>query len=137
MKRRLKIGRVIFAILILIAIIVATIILLSKDKEIEKELMPKLNTIDEVNAITDKYDLGLDISYEYNDEIEKDKVISQSINENTEINIGDKIIIPNKDIVISKKRLKKRSYKPFFCFSVLAFSPLLSITHLPSIVSIT
>lgn len=102
MKRKLKIGRVIFAIVLLLAVIVVTIILLSNDKEIKKELMPKLNTIDDVNTIIDKYDLEANITYEYNDNIEKDKVVSQSINENSEINKNDKI-----DIIISLGKLDK------------------------------
>ncbi|MBQ8192943.1 MAG: polysaccharide deacetylase family protein [Bacilli bacterium] len=101
-KRKLKVGRIIFTILVLLALIAIIVIVLSKDKEPEKQLMPKLNTLSEVNTIIDKYDLEANITYEYNDEIEKDGVISQSIEENKEIKNNDKI-----DIVISLGKIDK------------------------------
>jgi len=105
MKRKLKKKRIIFGIIILFVIIcIAIITIMSKktNTKIEKDLMPKLNTITDVNTITDKYNLEANITYEYNDKIEKDKVISQSINENSEINNGDKI-----DIIISLGKIDK------------------------------
>ena len=102
-KKRIISGVIILSIIILITIItIITIMFMVTDNESSKDLMPKLNTIDEVNTIIDKYDLEANITYEYNDEIEKDYVISQSVNENTQINIGDKI-----EVVVSLGKIDK------------------------------
>ncbi len=101
-KRKLKIGRIICLVVFLILIIGVILFFVLGKKEEEKNLMTKLNTLDEANAIIEKYTLDANITYEYSDEVEKDKVISQSIKENTEIKKGDKI-----DIVISLGKLDK------------------------------
>ena len=101
-KRKLKIGKIISIFLFIILILVLAYFLLNKEKSLKKELMPKLNDITEVNTITTKYELKANITYEYNDEIEKDKVISQSIKEGSEITKGSNI-----DIVISLGKLDK------------------------------
>ena len=75
---------------------------LNIEKSLKQELIKKLNEITEVNTITTKYELKANITYEYNDEIEKDKVISQSIKEGSEITKGSNI-----DIVISLGKLDK------------------------------
>ena len=41
--------------------------------------MIELTTLEEANTFTKDNNLKLEVSYEYSDEIEKDKVISQSI----------------------------------------------------------
>lgn len=43
--------------------------------------MIKLNTLEEVNSFSKDKNIKVNISYEYDDNIEKDKVISQSIKE--------------------------------------------------------
>lgn len=101
-KRKLKIGKIISIFLFIILILVLAYFFLNKEKSLKKELMPKLNDITEVNTITTKYELKANITYEYNDEIEKDKVISQSIKEGSEITKGSNI-----DIVISLGKLDK------------------------------
>ncbi|MGN1342393.1 MAG: polysaccharide deacetylase family protein [Bacilli bacterium] len=101
-KRRTKIGRIIIVLIFIILILVLAYFLLNKEKTLKKELMPKLNDITEVNTITTKYELQANITYEYNDEIEKDKVISQSIKEGSEITKGSNI-----DIVVSLGKLDK------------------------------
>ncbi len=101
-KRKLKIGKIISIFLFIILILVLVYFLLNKEKSLKKELMPKLSDITEVNTITTKYELKANITYEYNDEIEKDKVISQSIKEGSEITKGSNI-----DIVISLGKLDK------------------------------
>lgn len=101
-KRKLKIGKIISIFLFIILILVLAYFLLNKEKSLKKELMPKLSDITEVNTITTKYELKANITYEYNDEIEKDKVISQSIKEGSEITKGSNI-----DIVISLGKLDK------------------------------
>lgn len=101
-KRKLKIGNIIIAVLLFITLIVIAILFLGKKDSSKKELMPKLDSINEANDLINKYELDGNITYEYNDELAKDKVISQSIKENTEIKKGDKI-----DIVISLGKLDK------------------------------
>ena len=101
-KRKLKIGKIISIFLFIILILVLAYFFLNKEKSLKKELMPKLSDINEVNTITTKYELKANITYEYNDEIEKDKVISQSIKEGGEITKGSNI-----DIVISLGKLDK------------------------------
>lgn len=101
-KRKLKIGKIISIFLFIILILVLVYFLLNKEKSLKQELMPKLSDITEVNTITTKYELKANITYEYNDEIEKDKVISQSIKEGSEITKGSNI-----DIVISLGKLDK------------------------------
>lgn len=97
-KRKLKKGRILIAILTLIILITSIIILTNIiDKEENKELMPKLNDINEVNSIKEKYNLEVNITYEYSTTVEKDNVISQNISEGDIIKEGTKI-----DIVISK-----------------------------------
>lgn len=101
-KRKLKIGKIISMFLFIILILVLAYFFLNKEKSLKQELMPKLSDITEVNTITTKYELKANITYEYNDEIEKDKVISQSIKEGSEITKGSNI-----DIVISLGKLDK------------------------------
>ena len=101
-KRKLKIGKIISIFLFIILILVLAYFFLNKEKSLKQELMPKLSDITEVNTITTKYELKANITYEYNDEIEKDKVISQSIKEGSEITKGSNI-----DIVISLGKLDK------------------------------
>lgn len=100
-KTGLVVGALIL-ILIVIFILVYFVVYGSQPLESKEELMPKLNDITEVNNITTKYELKTNITYEYNDEIEKDKVISQSIKEGSEIKKES-----NLDVVISLGKLDK------------------------------
>jgi len=102
-KRKLKVGRIIFTLMVLLSIGVIIVSLFNnKEKEEKIELMPKLNILSEANEFIDKFELEANITYEYNEDIEKDKVISQSIEENTKIEKGSKI-----DIVISLGKIDK------------------------------
>lgn len=103
-KRKFKNTKLLVAVIIviLILILVCFIVYKAKPLEVKEELMPKLNDITEVNNITTKYELKTNITYEYNDEIEKDKVISQSIKEGSEIKKES-----NLDVVISLGKLDK------------------------------
>jgi len=102
-KRKLKVGRIIFTLMVLLSIGVIILYLFNnKEKEEKIELMPKLNILSEANEFIDKFELEANITYEYNEDIEKDKVISQSIEENTKIEKGSKI-----DIVISLGKIDK------------------------------
>lgn len=91
-KRKLKKGRI---IIILIILITGIILLSNIDIKEEKELMPKLNNITEVNIIEEKYNVN--ITYEYSTIVEKDNVISQNIKEGTKLKKDDNI-----NVVISK-----------------------------------
>ena len=93
-RRKLKKGRIAIAILILLIIIIFIVyICIPKNKE----LMIKLQNIDDVNSIVEKYNLNANITYEYSNDIEENYVISQSIKEGKEIKEGNNI-----NIVISK-----------------------------------
>ena len=62
--------------------------------------------IQEVEDKLGKYKLDIDITYEYNDEIEKNNVISQSIEKDKEIKEGDKL-----SVVVSLGKLDKEKLK--------------------------
>ena len=64
--------------------------------------MTKLNTIEDVNIIKNKYKMKVNTTYEYNDKVEKDKIISQSIKEGEVLTEGLKL-----DIVVSLGKLDK------------------------------
>ena len=108
MRRRKVRKKIILIIIVLFLLlgVVATFIIINKDnkkKEIEKEnIMIKLNTLDEVNNFAKEKNINVNITYEYSDDIEKDKVISQSIKEGEDIKN-----ILNIDVVISLGKLDK------------------------------
>lgn len=56
----------------------------------------------DANGEISKYKLEIDTQYEYNEDVAKDKIISQSIKENTVIKEGDKL-----ELVVSKGKLDK------------------------------
>ena len=64
--------------------------------------MIELTTLEEANTFTKDNNLKLEVSYEYSNEIEKDKVISQSIKKGTELKDNDIIIV-----VVSKGKIDK------------------------------
>ena len=105
-KRRRKIKPI--AIVILIAILLIIIIgavLLFKPKEEKKDdvtRMISITTLSEAKSFAEEQNLNLNVSYEYNDEIEKDKIISQSIKVNSEIKENQDL-----DIVVSLGKLDK------------------------------
>lgn len=105
-KRRRKIKPI--AIVILIAILLIIIIgavLLFKPKEEKKDdvtRMISITTLSEAESFAEEHNLNLNVSYEYNDEIEKDKIINQSIKVNSEIKENQDL-----DIVVSLGKLDK------------------------------
>lgn len=105
-KRKNNISKIILIIVIILVILLVVLKVVafpkntsSKNKE---DLMPKLNDITEVNNLISKYSLEANITYDYSDDIPKDKVISQSIKENTKIDKSSKL-----NIVISLGKLDK------------------------------
>ena len=98
-KRKLKKRRIvilIFSLLVIIGIILFIINVLNKNTNIEIDLMPKLNNINDVKNITEKYNFNTNMTYEYSNSVKKDEVISQSIKEGEAIKKGRNI-----DIIIS------------------------------------
>jgi len=97
-RRKLKKGRIAIAVIIFLGIISLIIIVInSTNKENNIELMPKLDDINEVEELAEKYNLTPNITYEYSKEVEESCVISQSIKEGEGIKEGSSL-----DIVISK-----------------------------------
>ena len=99
----IKILLVCFIVLVLIVIIFKTI---NTPKEPEKILMANITNKD-INTAKEElkeYNLDIETDYKYNEEVDKDIIISQSIKEGTEIKNGDKL----KLIVSLGKRDKEK-----------------------------
>ena len=109
MRKKTRVKRSLVVVIIIIALILLVgggLLILSKNNKIEhrkdKNIMIKLNTLEEVNSFSKDKNIKVNISYEYDDNIEKDKVISQSIKE------GDSIKdITSIDVVVSLGKLDK------------------------------
>lgn len=101
-KRKLNISRIVVLIVVVIILVLGVFFILNRSKEDKKLLMIELTTLEEANTFTKDNNLKLEVSYEYSDEIEKDKVISQSIKKGTELKDNDIIIV-----VVSKGKIDK------------------------------
>ena len=101
-KRKLNISKIVVFIIVVIILVLGVFFVLNKSKENKKLLMIELTTLEEANTFTKDNNLKLEVSYEYSNEIEKDKVISQSIKKGTELKDNDIIIV-----VISKGKIDK------------------------------
>ena len=101
-KRKLNISKIVVFIIVVIILVLGVFFILNKSKENKKLLMIELTTLEEANTFTKDNNLKLEVSYEYSDEIEKDKVISQSIKKGTELKDNDIIIV-----VVSKGKIDK------------------------------
>jgi len=110
-RRKLNVKKLIFVIVLIVLVfflvIYGIVTLTSKDNNKENYVsnevkMILLNDLAEVNEFSTENELQLNITYEYNDEIIKDRVISQSIKPNTKINKGDVL-----DVIISLGKLDK------------------------------
>ena len=102
-KRKKKNNNIVKLVILLIVLLILGACIFCLLKRDSKPLIPKKETIpafvslDEVNSFTKEHDsIKVNISYEYNDEIEKDKVISQSVKDGTNIEEVKEI-----DIVLS------------------------------------
>lgn len=104
-RKKLNIVKLL-SIIIGIVLLVAGIFLIIKAIPEKKIFMLDIEGMDisEVNDVLSEYELVISTEYKYDDNILKDKVISQSISKDTEINKGDKL-----DLVISlgKRDLEK------------------------------
>ena len=88
-KVRIKWNRVIIALFILVSIVFIPIKLFFKNTTECKEEVYMTNFVNkslgDLKTYAKEYDLKLEITYDYDDNIEKDYVVSQSILENNEI----------------------------------------------------
>lgn len=106
-NRKFSIKKIIIYILIVVFLVFGIYFLINMNNNKEnKLLMVELTTLEETNTFTKENNLLLEVSYEYSDEIEKDKVISQNIEKDTELKENDTIIV-----VISKGKLDKEKLK--------------------------
>ena len=101
-KRKLNISKVVVLIVVVIIIVLGVFFIVKKGSENKKLLMIELTTIEEANTFTKDNNLKLEVSYEYSDEIAKDKIISQNIKKGTELKDTDTIVI-----VVSKGKIDK------------------------------
>ena len=107
-KKKIRYDRIIVVLIVLILMIALVFggikLLTNKDttKNTNEIKMIHLRDLDETNKFVSENELKLEITYEYNDEKEKDKVISQSIKVGDIINKGDTL-----KVVISLGKLDK------------------------------
>ena len=75
-KRKLNISKIVVLIAVVIILVLGVFFILNRSKEDKKLLMIELTTLEEANTFTKDNNLKLEVSYEYSDEIEKDKVLN-------------------------------------------------------------
>ena len=80
-KRKLKKDRIIILIIIVLLIIGIITLIITKPSTKEQDLMPKINSIEELNTLAEKYNLKTNITYDYSSTIKEGEIISQSIKE--------------------------------------------------------
>lgn len=112
MKKRKVKKKLLSKIIVLLIVVVGGLFFLKFNKGVEEEVKDKdndklmLDFVKEDKTTVETYakenDLELTIEYEYNDEIEKDKVISQSIEKDAKITKDDKL-----EIVVSLGKIDK------------------------------
>ena len=109
-KKRIKIKNIlVLGIIIVILLIVFLNIPNNKKVDNTNKMIDLTNkNINEVKEYAEENNLELEFEYEYNSDIEKDKVISQSISKNKEIKENDKLTI-----TVSKGKLDETVYKEF------------------------
>ena len=111
-KKRFNIIKLLMVLLVLLVIVFAIYKIVNKEKDTEKvdDKILMLDIVDtnikDAEKKLESYKLDIDISYEYDDTIEKDNIISQSIKKDTEINEGDEL-----SIVVSLGKLDKEKLK--------------------------
>ena len=110
-RRRLKIDRVLIAGLVLLLILFSVYKLLFRtDREnvLEKKVMLNFigTDVSDILEYANKYKLNLNIDYKYDDNVPKDKIVSQSILENMEIASGTSL-----SVVVSLGKLDKEKLK--------------------------
>lgn len=103
-KVKIKVKRIIIAVITIILLIMAIFFLINSfsHKGEEQLLMIELKTIEEATNFTKKHNLKLNITYEYDDNITKDNIISQSIKSGDKLSGTETI-----DIVVSLGKIDK------------------------------
>ena len=107
-KKKIRYDRIVIVLIVLILIIALVFggikLLTNKDttKNTNEIKMIHLRDLDEANKFVTENELKLEITYEYNDEKEKDKVITQSIKVGDIVNKGDTL-----KVVVSLGKLDK------------------------------
>ena len=108
-KKKFKILPIIIILIILIFVVFLIFKLTNKSKDIEVKdtLMEDFinQDISVVQEYSTKHNLELNIEYVYSEEVEKDKVITQSINKDTIIKDNDKLNITVSLGKIDKEKL--------------------------------
>lgn len=104
-NKKLRYDRIIIFLVIILLLIFGVYKLFTLNgnkKKVENDLMINLvgKTKDDVNTFINQYEFDVNIKYEYDDNVLKDKIISQSINEKEKINKKDKL-----ELVISLGKL--------------------------------
>ena len=108
-KKNNKTIKLLLGVLLLLIVVVGCFLLLKKDSKSipiisKKETIPVFLNLEEVNNFSKEHsDIKVTINYEYNDEIEKDKVISQSVKEGTNIEEVKEI-----EVLVSLGKLDKK-----------------------------
>ena len=108
-RRKIKYRNILFILILLVIVIIILVNLFNKDNDkiLEDYMIDLVNiNVNSVEEMIDKYELELEIVYEYNDDVEKDLVISQSIEKDTVVNKGD-----NLKIVVSLGKIDKDKLK--------------------------
>ena len=108
--KKINLIKILFVLLIIFIIIFAIYKLVpTKNDTPQKVLMEDITNkeLSYVKEYSDKYNLDLEINYDYSDTIPKDKVINQSITTGTELSDRDTLIITISLGTIDKDALSK------------------------------
>ena len=100
-RKRIKYKNILLMFILLIIVILCIVLLFNRDKDMHMIDITNKN-IYIVYKLLNEYSLDIDISYEYNDNIEKGNVVSQSIEKGTIINKGDQLTL-----IVSRGKLDK------------------------------
>jgi len=103
-NKKVSLG-IIIGFLMLLVVIVNLVVIKNQDEELYMLNVVNMN-INDALEIFKEYNLEIDVSYEYDDNIEKDKIISQSIGEKIVLNDEDKL-----SLVVSKGKLDKDKFR--------------------------
>ncbi len=104
-RKKINLFKVLLTVLILFILVFIIYKIVSK-KEVKEEKILMINIVNkdiaEAKNSLSKYNLDIEISYEYSETVSKDKVISQSIEPSSEIKANDKL-----KLVVSLGKLDK------------------------------
>ena len=104
-KKRMNYKRIFIVLFIFIIMYIYIGLIRNKDNNMYMIDLVGIN-IDNIDSMIGKYNLDIDINYEYNDTVGKDMIISQSIDKDMIINNGD-----NLNLVVSLGKLDKDKLK--------------------------